>query len=431
MLTLASLTITLVVVDLTAVTVALPVIQADLGAGLAEVQWVVDAYAITLAAMLLPIGVLADRYGRRRMLAIGVTLFTLASLACALAPNAILLDVARGVQGLGAAALYGTSTPLIAAAYPDGPGRAKALGIFSAVSGLAMTASPVVGGLLAGLYGWRAIFLINVPIGLLILAALRQRIPESVGRGHLDPLGSLAVTAALFAIIPGLIHEIPWLVALGVVLLGGFVVVELRSTRPMMDFGLLRDRTFAVGAATTFLMLASMLGAFTYLTLYVQGPLGAGPVEAGIRFLAFSTTSVAAAILISRFVHRLPMSVLIAIGPGLIAVALLVMTIPSVDPWIPLMVGLVLSGAGLGAGNVISNQVALTAPADRLGMATGIVNALKQVGTAIGVAVLALPYGSGVRAMLLVAAALAAAGALLPLGLLHGRRPAVAGRPTV
>ncbi|AWS44641.1 MFS transporter [Streptosporangium sp. 'caverna'] len=127
-LTLASLTITLVVVDLTAVTVALPVIQADLGAGLAEVQWVVDAYAITLAAMLLPVGVLADRYGRRRMLAIGVTLFTLASLACALAPNAILLDVARGVQGLGAAALYGTSTPLIAAAYPDGPGRAKALG---------------------------------------------------------------------------------------------------------------------------------------------------------------------------------------------------------------------------------------------------------------------------------------------------------------
>ncbi|AWS44640.1 hypothetical protein DKM19_28200 [Streptosporangium sp. 'caverna'] len=105
----------------------------------------------------------------------------------------------------------------------------------------------MIGGLLAGLYGWRAIFLINVPIGLVVLAALRQRIPESVGRGHLDPLGSLAVTAALFAIIPGLIHEIPWLVALGVVLLGGFVVVELRSTRPMMDFGLLRDRTFAVG----------------------------------------------------------------------------------------------------------------------------------------------------------------------------------------
>ncbi|WP_162641839.1 MFS transporter [Streptosporangium sp. 'caverna'] len=173
-----------------------------------------------------------------------------------------------------------------------------------------------------------------------------------------------------------------------------------------------------------------MLGAFTYLTLYVQGPLGAGPVEAGIRFLAFSTTSVAAAILISRFVHRLPMSVLIAVGPGLIAVALLVMTIPSVDPWIPLMAGLVLSGAGLGAGNVISNQVALTAPADRLGMATGIINALKQVGTAVGVAILALPYGAGVRTMLLVAAALAAAGALLPLGLLRGRRPAVAGRPT-
>ncbi|MEU1719989.1 MFS transporter [Nonomuraea sp. NPDC005692] len=420
-LALASLTIVLVVVDLTAVTIALPDIRASLGASLAEVQWVVDAYALTLAAVLLPAGVLADRYGRRRMLAVGVTVFTVASLACALAPTAALLDVARGVQGLGASALYGTTTPLIASAYPEGPARGRALGIFSAVSGLAMTLGPVVGGVLTATFGWRAIFLINLPIGVFILVALRQRVPESRGRGHLDPLGVMLVAAALFAIIPALIHDVPLLLVAGLALLAAFVLAERRTATPMIDFGLFRNRVFAVGSATTLLMLAALLGGFTYLTLYVQGPLEASPVEAGVRFLAFSVAAVIGPIAVGRVLHRWPMGVLIAAGPALITVALLVMAIPAAGRWTPIMIGLFLGGLGLGAGNVVANQVGLTAPMDQVGMATGTVNTLKQVGTAVGVAVLAAPYRSGVSTMLLVAAGLALAGALLPLTL-AGRR---------
>lgn len=420
-LALASLTIVLVVVDLTAVTVALPNIRGELKASLPEVQWVVDAYALTLAAVLLPAGVLADRYGRRRLLAVGVSIFTLASLACALAPNAVLLDLARGVQGLGASALYGTTTPLIGAVYPEGPERGKALGIFSAVSGLAMTLGPVVGGTLTAAFGWRAIFLINLPIGAFVLVALRQRVPESRGQGHLDPLGIVLVSAALFAIIPALIHGLPWLLVAGLVLLAVFVLAELRARNPMVDFGLFRNPVFAIGSATTLLMLAALLGAFTYLTLYVQGPLHAGPVEAGVRFLAFSVAAVIGPVAVGKVLHRWPMGVLIAAGPALIAVALVVMAIPAADRWTPIMIGLFVGGLGLGAGNVVANQVGLTAPMDRVGMATGMVNTFKQLGTAVGVAVLAAPYGSGVSRMLLVAAALALLGALLPVALVRRR----------
>ncbi|WP_327090650.1 MFS transporter [Nonomuraea sp. NBC_01738] len=423
-LALASLTIVLVVVDLTAVTIALPDIRGDLGASLQQVQWIVDAYALSLAAALLPAGVLADRYGRRKLLAIGVTVFTLASLACALAPNALTLDIARGLQGLGASALYGTTTPLIAAAYPEGPERGKALGVFSAVSGLAMTLGPVVGGALTGLFGWRAIFLINLPIGVLVLVGLRQRVAESRGAGHLDPLGLVLVTGALFAIIPALIHGVPWLLVAGLAALVAFVVVESRAATPMVDFGLFRNPVFSIGSVATFLMLAALLGASTYLTIYVQGDLAASPLETGTRFLAFSAAAVIGPVVIGRVLHKWPMGVLIAAGPLLVALSLGIMAIPAADPWVPIMSGLFVGGLGLGAGNVVANQVGLSAPMDRVGMASGIVNTLKQMGTATGVAVLALPFRSGVTQMLAVAAGLALVGGLLPAILAFRRAPA-------
>ncbi|MFI7637631.1 MFS transporter [Nonomuraea sp. NPDC049400] len=151
----------------------------------------------------------------------------------------------------------------------------------------------------------------------------------------------------------------------------------------------------------------------------MQGPLHASPVEAGTRFLAFSVAAVIGPVAIGRVLHRWPMGVLIAAGPALIALALLVMSVPAADPWTPIMFGLFLGGLGLGAGNVVANQVGLTAPMARVGMATGVVNTVKQVGTAVGVAVLAAPYRAGVTSMLLVAAGLALAGALLPLALVR------------
>ncbi|NUR85129.1 MAG: MFS transporter [Nonomuraea sp.] len=421
-LALASLTIVLVVVDLTAVTIALPDIRGELRASLPETQWVIDAYALTMAAVLLPAGVLADRYGRRRLLAIGVTIFTLASLACAVAPNALMLDLARGVQGLGASALYGTTTPLIGAAYPEGKERGKALGIFSAVSGLAMTLGPVVGGVLTTAFGWRAIFLINLPIGAFVLIALRQRVAESLGRGHLDPRGIVLVSAALFAIVPALIHNLPWLLAGGVILLAVFVFAEVRSRNPMVDFTLFRNPVFSVGSVSTLLVLAALLGAATYLTLFVQGPMHASPIETGLRFLAFSAAAVIGPIAVGQVLHRWSMRVLVGAGPALVAVGLVIMSIDTGSSWTPIMIGLFVGGLGLGAANVVANQVGLSAPVDQVGMATGIVSTFKQLGTAVGVAVLAAPYARGVSTMLLVAAALALTAAVLPLVLVRVRR---------
>ncbi|MFI6482877.1 MFS transporter [Nonomuraea sp. NPDC050663] len=406
------MTIVLVVVDLTAVTIALPDIRRDLDASLEQIQWVVDAYALTLAVALLPAGILADRYGRRRLLAAGVTVFTLASLGCALSTSALMLDLFRGLQGLGASALYGTTTPLIGAVYPDGPERGRALGIFSAVSGLAMTLGPVVGGVLTTLFDWRAIFLINLPIGVFVLITLRARVPESLGSGRINPLGTLLLAAGLFAIVPALIHGLWWLLAIGLAALAGFAWLDRDTVR------LFASRTFAVGTASTFLIMAALLGAATYLALYVQGPLHASAMEAGLRFLTFSAAAVIGPIAIGRVLHRWPMWLLIATGPALIAVALLVMAIPA--GWTSIMPGLVLSGLGLGAGNVVANQVGLLAPPDRLGLATGVVNTAKQVGTAFGVALLALPYGTSITLALMVAAGLSLAGALLPVALRAG-----------
>ncbi|MDL4821163.1 MFS transporter [Actinomadura opuntiae] len=425
----------LLVLDLVGVNVALPDMRRRLDAGLTGVQWAVDAYAIALAVLLLPAGALADRWGRRRMFLTGLTAFTAASLACALAPSAAALDALRAVQGCAAAVLYGTATPLLAAAYPAGRARNRALGVFAAASGAAIATGPLAGGVLTGLFGWRAIFLLNVPVGLAALALAVPAVRESRDPRPrpFDPLAAACLTTGLGGLMWALIEgpRLGWtapgvLVPLAAAVAGGAVLAVRRVPEPMIDLSLLRNRLYAANAAAAFAYHAAGAGALGYFSLYVQGEMGTSPATAGTWFLTYSLPALATPLLLGRVSHRVPPALLVALGPLLIAVSsLLLLAAYPARSW-PLMVpGFVAGGLG-GISNLVSSQVALAAaPPERAGVAGGITNTAKQAGIAAGVAVLGIPYRlDGLGAMLVTAAAIAALGALPALWLaLRPRAP--------
>ncbi|MFA1544275.1 MFS transporter [Actinomadura monticuli] len=419
----------LLVLDLVGVNIALPDMRRRLDAGLAEVQWSIDAYALALAGLLLTAGALADRVGRRRMLLGGLAAFTAASLGCALAPSAPLLDVFRVVQGCGAAVLYGTASPLLAAAYPAGPARNRALGVYAAASGAAIATGPLVGGALTELFGWRAIFFLNVPAGVIAIAVAAGTVPESrdARPRPLDPLGALLLTGGLGGLLWALI-EIPRLgwedpgallpAAAGAAALAA--LVRRRVPEPMIDLALLRDRLYAANASAALASHAAGAGSLAYFSLYVQGPMGTPPAQAGLWFLTYSAPALAAPLALGRVAHRFPAAALVAAGPLLTVLSTLLLAAAyRTGSWPPLVPGFAVGGLGA-IGNLVSSQVALeAAPAERAGVAAGITNTAKQLGIAVGVAVLGVPYGlGGLGAMLVTAAALALLGALPALHLL-------------
>lgn len=423
----------LLVLDLVGVNIALPDMRRRLGAGLAEVQWSVDAYALALAGLLLTAGALADRLGRRRMLLAGLAAFTGASLACGLAPSAAVLDVFRAVQGCGAAVLYGTASPLLAAAYPAGRARNRALGVYAAASGAAIATGPLVGGALTGLFGWRAIFFLNVPIGVAALAVAAATVPESrdARPRPLDPAAAGLLSAGLGGLLWALI-EVPRLgwtapgallpAAAGAVSLA--VLVRRRVPEPMIDLSLLRDRLYAANASAALFAHAAGAGSLAYFSLYVQGPMGTPPAVAGLWFLTYSAPALAAPLILARVAHRFPPAALVAAGPLLTVLSTLLLAATyRTGSWPAMVPGFAVGGLGA-IGNLVSSQVALeSAPPERAGVAAGITNTAKQLGIAVGVAVLGVPYSlDGAGAMLLTAAALALLGAVPALYFLTVRR---------
>ncbi|XRQ14048.1 MFS transporter [Actinomadura welshii] len=419
----------LLVLDLIGVTVALPDIRRRLGAGLAEAQWTVDAYALALASLLLVAGALADRLGRRRLFLAGLGAFTAASLACALAPSAAALIAFRAVQGCGAAVLYGTAAPLLAAAYPAGRGRNRALGVFAAASGAAIATGPLVGGALTELFGWRALFLLNLPVGVLALAAAPAVLRESRDPRPrpLDPAGGLCLAAVLggsaWALIEG--PRLGWaapgtLLPLAAAAAAALALVRRRVPEPMVDLGLLRDRRYAANAAAALASHAAGAGSLAYFSLYVQGPMGTSPARAGLWLLTYSVPALAAPLLLGRVAHRFRPEALIAAAPVLTAVSVLLLAAAyRTHSWPAMVPGFVAGGLGA-VGNLVSSQVALAAaPPERAGVAGGITNTAKQLGIALGVAVLGVPYrAGGLGAVLITAAILVALGALPALRLL-------------
>jgi EmrB/QacA subfamily drug resistance transporter len=390
----------MLLLDITIVNVALPDIQQDLNASLSDLQWVIDAYALTLAALLLTAGSIADLAGRRKVFAAGIVVFTGGSLLCGVAGSVTFLALARALQGTGGAIMFATSLALLAQAFAPTE-RGTAFGVFGAVTGIAVAVGPVLGGVITSGLSWRWIFFVNLPIGIAALAVTLARVDESRAPGARRPdwPGFATFSLALAALVYGLIRSQPdgWgstsveaSLILSVVLLAAFVVVELRSAQPMFDFGLLKVPTFDGGLIAAWAISASLFSLITYLVIYLQNVLGYSALEAGLRFLPLTGAIFVVAAIAGRLSDRVPTRWLIGPGFALVGAGLLLMRgIEAGDGWTHLLPGMIVAGIGAGLVNVplASTAVGVVEP-ERAGMASGINSTLRQVGIATGVAAL-------------------------------------------
>ncbi|WP_193613107.1 MFS transporter [Nocardioides lijunqiniae] len=390
----------ILLLDITIVNVALPDIQMELDASLSDLQWVIDAYALSLAALLLTAGSLADLYGRRMVFVIGTGLFMLGSIACGAAQDVFFLQVARAFQGVGGAAMFATALALIASAY-TGRDRGVAFGAFGATTGVAVAIGPVLGGVLTSGLSWRWIFFVNIPICLGAMAIGLWRVKESHDprAGRPDWIGFVTFSVALGSLVYALIRagQESWgdgrvLVCLvaTVVLLAAFVVSQLLQEHPMFDLALLRKPTFTGGLIAAFGVSASIFSLLTYLVLYLQNVQGYSAVGTGTRLLFLSGASFVAAAIAGRLTARLPAKWLIVPGFALTGTGLLLMSGLEPDSsWTHLIPGLLVAGVGIG---MINTPLASTAvgvvPVERSGMASGINSTFRQVGIATGIAAL-------------------------------------------
>jgi EmrB/QacA subfamily drug resistance transporter len=407
-LSLVLVAVFMLLLDISVVVVALPDIRTDLGASFGASQWILDAYALALATLLLPAASLADLRGRKRAYLFGLALFTLASLACALAPSVNVLSAARAIQGIGGAIVFATALPLIGAAYPNPRDRAGAVAAFGATVAIAIAVGPLIGGALTEAFGWQAIFLVNLPVGAAALAIASRRLVESADMTHkqrLDIPGmallGLGLFALVFATVRGNVEGWDSAIIVGgfaaaAVLLVAFLVVERRQKAPMVDLTLFRSPAFTASGASV-LALGALVGAFVPLTVFLQLGLGHGALRAGAELLPISAASFLAAALTARVLApRLGLRWLLAGGLVLVAVGLALMTMVRDDPGLSALVpGMMLAGLGWGAINVSATELALAAvePA-RAGMATGVLNVLRQIGVAAGIAALGAIFES-------------------------------------
>ncbi|HVR04554.1 MAG TPA: MFS transporter [Solirubrobacteraceae bacterium] len=393
-----SIAIFMLLLDITVVNVALPSIQHALHSSFADLQWVVNAYALTLAAFLLTAGAVADLVGRRRVFLAGLVVFTAASAVCGLSTSPLMLNLARAVQGTGGAMMFATSLALIAQAF-HGRERGVAFGVFGAVTGAAVAIGPVIGGIITTGIGWEWIFFVNVPIGVFGVLLTLARVEESrdPGATGVDWLGLVTFCGALFllgfALIEG--NEYGWgstrivsFLAAAAVLLVAFVIAEHRQARPMLDLALFRRPAFAGASIVAFTLSASIFAMFLYLTLYIQDVLGYDALQAGLRFLPITLLSFFVAPIAGRLSVRVPVRLLLGGGLVLVGVSLLAMTAVSpTSAWTVLIPGFVLGGAGIG---MINPPLASTAIGvvhySRSGMASGINSTFRQVGIATGIA---------------------------------------------
>ncbi len=402
----------MLLLDITIVNVALPSIQRDLDASFSSLQWVVDAYVLTLAAFLLVFGSLGDRLGRRRIFAVGFGIFAAASLMCGLADDATVLNLFRALQGVGAAAMFATALALIAQEF-EGRERTKAIGIWGATVGGAVAIGPLVGGLLTDGFGWEWIFFVNVPIGIAAIVLTETRL-VNVAATDVQPIDWAGVTTfslALFGLIFGLIrgNAEGWGSAQIVISLGGaaalmvaFVVIQARRANSMLDLALFRVPAFGGVSIVAWALSAGMFAMFLYLTLYMQDVLNLSPLEAGVRFLPLTLLSFLVAPLSANLSNRIPVRVLMGCGLILVGVGLMLMHGVEVgDEWTALLPGFIVSGVGIGMANPMIAETALAVvPPARAGMASGINSTFRQVGIATGVAGLGVVFHHHVEANL-------------------------------
>jgi len=390
----------MLLLDITIVNVALPYIQQAFHASLSDLQWVIDAYALTLAAFLLTAGSVGDLVGRRLVFAVGIVVFTIGSALCGFAPDPTFLALSRAFQGIGGAIMFATSLALLADAFPPQE-RGVAFGVFGTITGVAIAIGPVLGGALTSGLSWRWIFFVNLPIGVVALAVTLREVRESRApvASRPDWLGFVTFTLGLTALVYGLIRSHPdgWgsttvtgsLVA-SAVLIALFLVIEMRSRAPMLDLHLLRVPTFNGGLIAAWAISASLFSLLTYIVLYLQNVLGSSAIDTGVRLLPMTGGIFITAGLAGRLTGHVPTKLLIAPGFALIGIGLLLMRgITTSDDWTHLLPGMIVGGIGAGFVNVplASTAVGVVEPA-RAGMASGINSTFRQVGIATGVAAL-------------------------------------------
>jgi EmrB/QacA subfamily drug resistance transporter len=399
----------MLLLDITIVNVALPDIQTALHASFADLQWVVDAYALTLAALLLTAGSLADLYGRRLLYVIGLAIFTLASLLCGAAQSILMLQLSRALQGVGGAIMFAVSLALLADAF-RGKDRGTAFGVWGAITGLAVAIGPLLGGILTSGLSWRWIFYVNLPIGLVAVVITIMKVAESRSPQARRPdwLGFAVWTLALTSLVYGLIESnqrtfsdgrvISCLIAAGLLLIA-FLVVEIRGQHPMFDLSLFRLPTFVGGSVAAFGLSASIFAMLLYLVLYVQNILGFSAFATGSRLLILSLAILVTATIAGRLSSRVPVRFLI--GPGLLLVGIGLLLMRGLTPaslWTHLIPGMIVSGIGIGLINppLASTAVGVVRP-QQAGMASGINSTFRQVGIATGIALLGTLFSSQVK----------------------------------
>jgi EmrB/QacA subfamily drug resistance transporter len=394
---------------------------------------------------LLTAGAIADRCGRRAVFATGLAAFTVCSAVCASAGSGLVLDVARAAQGVGAAAMFAASLALLASEF-QGAERGFALGVWGAITGAALAVGPLVGGLLVDGLGWRWVFLVNLPIGVLLTLLTLRSLPESRDpspRG-LDVPGLVAFGAACFLGTFGLIrgNEDGWTtppvlgsLAAAAVLLAAFIAIERRAESPMLAPALFRIPAFTGTAVVAFTQSVALYPLFLFLAVYLQQGLDYSATETGLRLLPLTLVLFAVAPLSGRLTGRIPLRVPLAAGLTLIAVGLLLMRgLTTTSEWTHLLPGFIVGGLAIG---IISPALAAAMvgvlSADQVGLASGINNTFRQLGIAVGIAVLGAIFthhadgglqglADGLNAVFVVAAATAAAGALIAWPLLAGFR---------
>jgi EmrB/QacA subfamily drug resistance transporter len=389
----------MLLLDVTIVNVALPQIQKAFGASLPDLQWIIDAYALTLAALLLTAGALADRFGRRITFAAGTAIFTAGSLLCGLATGPLDLALSRAGQGIGGAVMFATSLALLSDAF-RGKDRGIAFGAFGAVTGIAVATGPVIGGVITSGLSWRWIFLVNVPIGIATIAVTLAKVAESHDPDATRPdwLGFASFSTALAALVYGLISagggwasvKVIASLSAAAVLLAAFMIIELAQQRPMLDLTLFRVPTFTGGLIAAFGISASLFSLLTYIILYLQDGLGFSALGTGLRVLFLTLAVFVTAGAAGRLTTVVPARLMICAGFVLIAAGLLLMRgLTAGSGWTHLIPGLIVAGAGAGLVNVplASTAVAVVPPA-RAGMASGINSTLRSVGLATGIAAL-------------------------------------------
>jgi EmrB/QacA subfamily drug resistance transporter len=437
----------MLMLDIAVVNTALPHIARDLNAGLTGVQWVVDAYTLALATVVLSAGSLADRFGRRRIFVWGMGLFTVSSLACALAPSIAVLDGARAVQGTAAAMLFASSLAILADAFPGRGERARAFALYGATIGASFAVGPLVGGALTSSFSWQAVFYVNLPLGVLALVASFVWLRESndPAARRLDWAGQVTLTGGLFLLVlaflrgnqdgwstPRILAEL----AGGSALLLAFVLIERRTREPMLPLGLFRNRAFTGAQVAAFSISASFFALFLYTTLYLQEVLHLSPFDTGLVYLPGTIVMFIVSAASAQLVDRSSPGALIGAGLMLVAAGLGLMTLADVNStWLALLPGLLVVCVGTGFVNPALAAVALgSVDGAQSGLAAGINDAFRQGGIAVGVAAFgalvpasaALGHGSpesyvtGLHHALVIGAALAAvggiaAGRLIPL----------------